>query len=281
MRPRCRLCRERRVPCSVVVAARSPSLYVLHTYPHGTRVRYLGRWWFRRAAAEASRIVTVSFAARQELIRLWGLEYVHDRVDVVHSTSGDPLPLDDVIDSASRLVLTVGHVEEYKRPIEWIGMAERLLRAEGHADVRFVWAGEGSLLETCRSEVIARGIEDKVTFPGVVRDLAPLYSGAFVYVQPSRVESLGLALLDAGRYGVPSVVTNVGGMPEVVESGITGLVVESAAPDVLAGAVAAVLLSDDVRVSMGDAARSRYNREFAKARWELAMSTLHAELLGG
>jgi glycosyltransferase involved in cell wall biosynthesis len=146
--------------------------------------------------------------------------------------------------------------------------------------VRLVWAGSGSLLEQYRAEVRTRGLEGRVAFVGHVDDTDALYRRALVYVQPSRVESLGLALLDAIRHAVPSVVPAVGGMPEVVLDGRTGSVVAPGRPDLLAEAVARLLTDPAERTARGSAARAYYAEEFSEERWDERMAALHREVLG-
>jgi glycosyltransferase involved in cell wall biosynthesis len=126
-------------------------------------------------------------------------------------------------------------------------------------------AGDGPLRAELESEAARLRLADRVRFLGVRRDRATLYAAMDVFVLPSRWEGLSLALVEAMGAGRAVVATDVGGNPEVVEDGRTGLLV----PPVDAGALADALtrLSRDrlLRDSLGEAAatdaRSRFSIE--------------------
>lgn len=253
-----------------------PSLYVLHTYPHGRRTRLLGSLRFAHALDDVSRVVTVSDAARQQLIRGWGLERDSSRISTVYSTMGPSLPCSSPVEQRD-LVLALGHVEAHKGPDVFIDVALSL--APRFPTVTFVWAGEGLLLPQCRRRVEEAKMSDRIRFIGHAHDTDALYRRALVYVQPSRVESLGLALLDAGRHGIASVVPAVGGMPEVVVDGHTGLVVPTLGGATIAEGVARLLSDAAARTDYGMAAAERYGELFTEDRWVNTMSDLHRDLL--
>lgn len=259
------------------VQAGHPSLYILHTYPHGRRARLLGRLRFRHALDNVTATITVSDAARRELVRLWGLGAAADRVSALHSTVGPVVDDDPRADAIPDTVLALGHVERYKGPDVFVEMARVL--APRFVSARFVWAGDGSLMESCRARVHELGLADRVEFPGHVDDVSALYARTAVYVQPSRVESLGLALLDAGRHGVPSVVPAVGGMPELVADRVSGRVVPDVDATALADAVGALLSDQQERERLGRAARLRYAEDFSEAAWMASMARLHERLI--
>lgn len=257
------------------VQAVVPSIYLLHTYPHGRRMRLLGRMRFRRSLENVDQVLTVSHAARAELVNSWGLAEAGGKVKVVYSTAG---AVADVVDVAGAdTVLAVGHVVDYKGPDLFLEMAEQL--ATLHPNVSFTWAGGGPLLEKMRVGVKDRGLTGRVNFVGHQADLEPLLQRAAVYVQPSRIESLGLALLDAGRHGIPAVVPRVGGMPEVVIDGETGLLVDTPRAELLAAAVGALLDDVDERTRLGTNARNQYERRFSPGRWEIDMLSAHQAVL--
>ena len=76
-----------------------------------------------------------------------------------------------------------------------------------------------------------------------------------IYVAASRWESFGVAVLEAAACGLPVVVSDVGGLPEVVEHGITGFVVRREDPGSVADALIRLVSSGELRRRMGDAAR--------------------------
>lgn len=121
--------------------------------------------------------------------------------------------------------------------------------------VRFVVVGLGPLEKDIRRLAESLGLDGSVVFAGYRED-APRVAGAFdVFVLSSLHEGLSIAAVEAMAQGVPAVVTNVGGLPEVVEHGHSGLVVEPKDPAAFARAIIEILQDDTRRKRMGDNAR--------------------------
>jgi glycosyltransferase involved in cell wall biosynthesis len=100
---------------------------------------------------------------------------------------------------------------------------------------------------------------------GFVEEPARHWTSASVYTQPSRREGLPLAVVEAMAIGLPVVATTVGGMPEVVEDGITGLLVPPDDPEALAAALAELLEDPERARRMGAAGRERVGRAYTMA----------------
>lgn len=133
--------------------------------------------------------------------------------------------------------------------------AAALLVARGRP-VRFFCVGKGELarpLEERRDEL---GLGDAFRFLGFHPEPVRMLSGADVFCLSSRFEGLPIALLEAMAVGCPAVVTNVGGMPEVVREGREGHLVPAGDPGALADAIEA-LLDPVVRSAMATAAARR------------------------
>lgn len=88
----------------------------------------------------------------------------------------------------------------------------------------YVAAGEGETRQTIETEVQRLGLSKHVVLPGMLNPVAPLIKRADVLVMPSSYEPLGMSQIEALGLGVPVVVSNVGGLPETVQSGVTGFV---------------------------------------------------------
>jgi glycosyltransferase involved in cell wall biosynthesis len=254
------------------------SLYIVHTYPHGWKNRLMGRLFSRQLPTDAT-VLTVSKFSREELVRSWRLRGRPSQPEVIYSTAGPTFAGWIRPDSLQLTVLTVGHVESYKEPFTWIDMAARVLAHERFSSVRFEWVGEGSLLEASRKRVSQMGFENAISFVGARSDVTGYYEKADVYVQLSSVESLGLAVLDACRFGIPSVVTRAGGLPEIVQDDMTGRIVRIGHPEEAALAVKTLLLQADRRNALGRAARARYEELFAPSTWIDSMTQLHNRML--
>ena len=103
------------------------------------------------------------------------------------------------------------------------------------------------------------GVAERVTFLGEVRDIPALLSRARMFVQPSLSEGIPLTVLEAMARGLPVVATGVGGLPEVVIDGETGLLVPAADPPALAEAVLTLWRDPDAAgawVTPGDGRRN-------------------------
>jgi glycosyltransferase involved in cell wall biosynthesis len=101
-----------------------------------------------------------------------------------------------------------------------------------------------------------------VRFLGVVSDVPTLLARARLFVLSSITEGISLTLLEAMARGLPVIATTVGGNPEVVEAGHTGLLVPARDPASLAGAVARLWTEPEMYARMGVAGRRRVERLF-------------------
>ena len=259
-----------------------PALYILHTYPEPPKD--LSRAVFKRACLSLlirnnARLVTVSGFSMRRIRRIWGVPGAS--VGVVHSTAGpviDPVP--DRVDSGRVVVLTIGHVEDYKAPMDWIGIAHNAIDRSPARSFEFIWVGPGAMLEMCRNRVKALGIGDSVRFVGAESDVDRYYRDCDVYLQPSRVESLGLSVLDAMRRSIPCIVSDAGGLPELVIEGESGWILPrplSAATAV--DRLAALASREDVRRAMGVRGRAHYEKMFSEERWRSAIWQEHVDVL--
>jgi glycosyltransferase involved in cell wall biosynthesis len=115
------------------------------------------------------------------------------------------------------------------------------------------------------ARVAAAGLTDQVSLEPFVADPSDLYRWADVVTMPSqRPESLGRVAIEAMSYGVPPLVTAIGGLPEVVANGKTGWVVPPDGPAPLAAALARITADPGAWRDFGLAARARYERLFSE-----------------
>ncbi len=123
-------------------------------------------------------------------------------------------------------------------------------------EVRFVAVGQGPLHEELEARRDAAGLGDRLRFVGYRADAARLVSGFDVFCLSSHHEGLPLALMEALVLGVPVVVTDVGGVGELVRDGVEGRLVPPARPDLLAAALVALAADPAIRAGHAAAARS-------------------------
>jgi glycosyltransferase involved in cell wall biosynthesis len=145
--------------------------------------------------------------------------------------------------------------------------------------IRAVLAGDGPCRGEVRDLANHRGVADVVDLPGQLGQPWDLLRAADVFVLASEIEGLPLAVLEALSQGTPVVATNVGGMPEAVVPGVTGLLVTPHRPEQLAAALATVLSDPRLRDEMGAAARVRYEQRFTTESMLNSHERLYGDLL--
>src|SRR5262249_37589148 len=123
-------------------------------------------------------------------------------------------------------------------------------------------AGDGPCRDDLRTQAGALGLDAHVRFLGQVDDVPALLARARLLVLPSLMEGISLTLLEAMAQGLPVVATRVGGNPEVVVDGETGLLVPPAAPTARAGALLQLGRDPEAGRRMGAAGRRRALRDF-------------------
>jgi glycosyltransferase involved in cell wall biosynthesis len=126
-----------------------------------------------------------------------------------------------------------------------------------HPDARFVLVGDGELRATLEEQVRAAGLADTFIFTGHREDVPELVASLDVFALPSYFEGLCYAVIEAQAAGVPVVATPVGGIPENVVPGETGLLVPVGDPGALAEAISSLLDDPEEAARLAREARRR------------------------
>lgn len=136
--------------------------------------------------------------------------------------------------------------------------------------LEFIGRGDDAAYEKQLKEVVdSLSNPDQIRFTGVIHDFEALryrLKHAAIYVQPSLVEGLGLALQEALSFGCPAIGSATGGIPELIEHGVNGLLVPSGNVETLAEALEQLMKDESLRHRLGHAApgetlRRRMTRE--------------------
>jgi glycosyltransferase involved in cell wall biosynthesis len=133
-------------------------------------------------------------------------------------------------------------------------------------DVYFVIAGDGAERKKLEEYAVDLGIGRRVLFAGFRTDVPDLLSQAALSVLPSLSEGLSNSLLESMAAGVPVVATRVGGNPEVVDDGVTGLLAPPRDSIALAHAMLDLLDNPDLAARFGAAGKQRIARLFSVER---------------
>jgi glycosyltransferase involved in cell wall biosynthesis len=139
--------------------------------------------------------------------------------------------------------------------------------------------GDGELREAVQHQVRALGIESRVRFLGVRSDIPDLLRAADVFVFPSRWEGNPLSVMEAMATGLPVIATAVGGVPELVEEGASGILVPNEDLHGLVAAMQRMAQDPNLRGQMGQAARQRAVERFDIRQTVRAYEALYEEIL--
>lgn len=282
---------------------KSPPL-VLH--PHGMEEFKVGflkrsayfplRWAIRYTAARAEKVLVPDAAMGEEVETLLGVEPRRtvvipnaidlDEVDLHEEGEGnDGLFERLALAPSDRLLLSVGRLEANKGfgyLIEALGMLRGILHDRRGSSWRWVLVGEGPERARLEREVRARGIEAETRFAGRLSDdeLDSLYRRAEIFCHPTLFEGSSQVTLEAMARRLPVIATRVGGIPDKVESGKTGLLVRAGDAMALAAAVRCVMeLDEGTRRQWGERGRKLVEQKFSWSRRARELVALYQEIL--
>ncbi|MBN2366877.1 MAG: N-acetyl-alpha-D-glucosaminyl L-malate synthase BshA [Calditrichaeota bacterium] len=154
--------------------------------------------------------------------------------------------------------LIISHLSNF-RPVKRVeDIIEIAFKVKKQLPVKVMMIGDGP--DRSKAEMLARdlGIADDICFLGKQEDIYLLLASSDLFLMPSRLESFGLAALEAMSCGVPCITSNTGGLPELVKDGISGFTAEVGDVESMAGYALKILKDDDLRKKM-----SRSSREYA------------------
>jgi glycosyltransferase involved in cell wall biosynthesis len=160
--------------------------------------------------------------------------------------------------SARPRLVMVGRLQAPKDPITLV-RALALVRA---VDFEAVLVGEGPERAAVEDEIGRLGVGSSVRLLGERTDVAELLATADVFVLSTRSEGLPLSVLEAMAAGLPVIASNVGGIPELVVDGVSGVLVPPGDPNALAEAIEGLVQNPSLAHELGDAGRRRVVENF-------------------
>ena len=249
----------------------------------------LGKIRQYRLASSADSLIAVAEAVGQALIR-GGLP--PDRITVIHSGISIPEIPTDTQRTAVRSSLgiaaeeavlgIVGHVLPHKGYDDLI-RAIALIKEKVPAS-RCVIVGKtlrASYLHSLRELARELSIENRLMWVGVQQDVLPILHAIDLFVLPSHTEGLPITILEAMAAGRPVVATTVGGIPELVRHGETGMLVPPNDPRSLAEAMLGLLNEPGPARAMGEAGRARVATTFTVESEARETALLYQRILNG
>ncbi|HEX5246705.1 MAG TPA: glycosyltransferase [Gaiellaceae bacterium] len=205
-------------------------------------------------------VVAVSDATRESLSRQG---YPARRLITIHNGIEPPEPVEPMRLADAPTVIEVARLADSKGQRRLIQALARLARR----DVVVVLVGRDLESGGCYESELKRiaedeGVSDRVIFAGYRDDVAALLAGCDIVCLPSEIEGLPLALLEAMARGRPVVATAVGGTPELVVDGETGVLVPPGDVDALVRALDGLLADPALARALGEAGRRRVAESF-------------------
>jgi len=222
-----------------------------------------------RLVSRYAQMVAVSEELRHFLIDQVGIH--KNRVRVIYNGVDEPARFDRNDVAQYKKDLGIPHDDTV------VGVIGNLYPVKGHTyllqaipqilttcpQTSFLFIGRGELEVPLKTQVKELGVEEKVRFLGLRQDIPTLLSVMDIFAMPSLSEGLSIALLEAMAAAKPVVATDVGGNPELVASGETGLLVPAKDPEALAHALVQLLNDPATMQRYGQAGLKRVRDRFA------------------
>lgn len=235
---------------------------------HDEQQRYINdtEWMLTYEAAE---VVVNSNYMKNELQRLFGLPY--DKINVI--PNGVNLNLFNGIErdysfrrkyamDNEKIILFMGRLVYEKGIQHLISAMPKIL--EGYHDSKLVICGKGGMEDELRNQVKAMGIDNKVYFAGYMKgkDVQRMYKAADVAVFPSTYEPFGIVALEAMLSEKPIVVSDIGGLNEIVDHKKNGMKAYCGNPNSIADSILEVLYDYKLCADITRVAKNKVRNEY-------------------
>jgi glycosyltransferase involved in cell wall biosynthesis len=261
-------------------AGRRPALVASRRVDFRLKGNSFSRWKYRQvdcfiAASEAIRQILLADGVPADRAVT-----VHEGIDVEHVLAAPPVNVHEAfwLPHQAPVVGNVAALVPHKGQRYLVDAARQVVREI--PDARFVILGEGELREHLEKQVKEHHLEKHVLLPGFRTDVLGCLKGFDVFAMSSITEGLGTSLLDAMACGRPIVATRAGGIPEIVEDDVNGLLVPVRDAAALARAIVRMLKDDALRRRIGEAGLARVCDRFTVERMVAETAAVYARVAG-
>ena len=254
---------------------------------------YTAQDWLDRAYSQldrwslhgAFRVVTVCGPFAEELERR-GID--KSKITILHNFVKPFVPAtpEEVEELRGKLgvhdkavILAVGRLSSEKGPANLLQAAALLDKMSDVPDFRIVIVGDGPEKENVIRLTSRLGIEKRIAMEGYQTEVRPYYSLGTMLALPSRSEGSPNVVLEAMAAGLPIAATAVGGVPEILEDGVTGLMVPPDNPQALADAMLRILRDKELALRLGAAARSCVEAHYTPQAYRRSLTNLYVDTL--
>ena len=259
---------------------RVPALVAARSVDFHHRGNSLSRWKQRQvdcfiAASEAIRQMLVADGVPAERTIT-----VHEGIDIEHVLAARRVNVHEAFRLPHRapVVGNVAALVPHKGQRHLVEAARLVVREM--PDTRFVILGEGELRGALERQVREHHLEKHVLLPGFRTDVLGCIKGFDLFAMSSVTEGLGTSLLDAMACSRAIVATRAGGIPEVVDDGVTGRLVPPRDHAAMAQVIVGLLKDDGLRKEMGDAGLARVSGRFTVERMVAATAEAYVLIAG-
>ena len=228
------------------------------------------------AASEAIRQMLVADGIPPEQVVT-----VHEGIDVEHVVAAPPVNVHEAfwLPHHAPVVGNVAALVPHKGQRYLVDAAHLVVQAI--PDARFIILGEGELREHLEKQVRDHHLEKHVLLPGFRTDVLGCIKGFDLFVMSSVTEGLGTSLLDAMACRRAIVATAAGGIPEIVEDNVNGLLVPPRDAHALAAAIVRALNDAPARTRMGEAGFARVTERFSVEKMVASTALVYERLRSG
>ena len=261
-------------------AGRAPALVVARRVDFHLKNNSFSRWKHRQvdtfiAASEAIRRMLVADGVPDAKTVT-----VHEGIDIEHVRAAPPVNIHEVffLPHHAPVVGNVAALVPHKGQRHLIEAAHLVVQQV--PDARFIILGEGELREHLERLVREHHLEKHVLLPGFRADVLGCMKTFDLFVMSSVTEGLGTSILDAMACGKAVIASRTGGIPEVVDDGVTGLLVEPRDHHALATAIVTMLKDPARRRAMAAAGLARVSERFSVERMVAETAGVYARVAG-
>lgn len=262
----------------IAFVARCPVVFHLHGGAfmqfYADRCGRLAKWIVRFVLKESTCVIALS---SQWKIKLRSIAPGANVVCIFNSVSipalRDSVPLQD----RRPVLLFLGRLGKGKGTYDLLEAVARILPV--FPNVELLCGGDGEL-EQVAARAKELGIGDNVKILGWVKgeEKQRLLDEAAVYVLPSYIEGMPMGVLEAMAAGVPVITTTVGGIPDAINPGVDGILIEPGDVNALSNAITSLLENADMRVNIGTAGRQKIVESFSAEKVVPQLEAIYRDL---
>ena len=253
---------------------------------HGTDITLLGsdRSYSETVAfciQESDGVTAVSESLRRDTVRELGItreiRVIPNFIDCSTYRRLDVGPLGEKLAPEHQKVLI--HVSNFRPVKRTKEVVQVFARIRQQVPARLLMVGDGPDLVDAAALARSLGVSDSVQFLGEQDQVVPLLSVAHAFLLPSSQESFGLAALEAMACEVPVIASRIGGLPELVEDGVTGFLLDPDDLEGMARSGIAMLTDDALQRRMAEQARAAAKAQFCDSKIVPLYESYYQEIL--